>query len=131
MTNSQKTYTEDLADFGYKEQRAAQDLFEAWKSNGLPVDFWNNGVKIGFNMNSGYVFLTNSEYQVAMCETNEQDQLELYSFYTSPYEGKEGSFDELLEEDKEMHPEDQEWFQEIADNINRSDELPDLEEEEE
>jgi len=29
-----------------------------------------------------------------------------------------------------MHPEDQEWFQEIADNINRSDELPDLEEEE-
>ena len=55
-------------------------------------------------MNSGYVFLTNSEYQVAMCETNEQDQLELYSFYTSPYEGKEGSFDELLEEYKEMHP---------------------------
>ena len=130
MTNSQKTYTEDLADFGYREQRAAQDLFEAWKLNGLPVDFWNNGVKIGFNMNSGYVFLTNSDYQVAMCTTNEQDQLELYSFYTSPYEGKEGSFDELLEEYKEMHPEDQEWFQEIADNINRSDELPDLEEEE-
>ena len=38
--------------------------------------------------------------------------------------------DELLEEYKEMHPEDQEWFQEIADNINRSDELLDLEEEE-
>ena len=97
MANSAKTYTEDLADFGYREQRAAQDLFEAWKSNGLPVDFENNGVRIAFNMNSGYVFLTNSEYQVAMCETNEQDQLELYSFYTSPYEGKEGSFDELLE----------------------------------
>ena len=130
MTNSQKTYTEDLADFGYREQREAQDLFEAWKSNGLPVDFYNSGVKIGFNMNSGYVFLTNSEYQVAMCETNEQGKLELFSFYSSPYEGKEGSFDELLEEYKEMHPEDQEWFQEIADNINRSDELPDLEEEE-
>ena len=108
MANSQKTYTEDLADFGYREQRAAQDLFEAWKLNGLPVDFWNNGVKIGFNMNSGYVFLTNSDYQVAMCTTNEQDQLELYSFYTSPYEGKEGSFDELLEEYEDMHPEDQE-----------------------
>ena len=129
MANSQKTYTEDLADFGYREQRAAQDLFEAWKSNGLPVAFWNNGVKIGFNMNSGYVFLTNSDYQVAMCETNEHCNLELFSFYSSPYEGKEGSFDELLEEYKEMHPEDQEWFQEIADNINRSDELPDLEEE--
>ena len=130
MTNSQKTYTEDLADFGYREQEEAKNLFQAWRESGLPVDFWNNGVRIAFNMNSGYVFLTNSEYQVAMCETNEQDQLELYSFYSSPYEGKEGSFDELLEEYKEMHPEDQEWFQEIADNINRSDELPDLEEEE-
>ena len=107
------------------------NLFQAWRESGLPVDFWNNGVKIGFNMNSGYVFLTNSDYQVAMCTTNEQDQLELYSFYTSPYEGKEGSFDELLEDYKDMHPEDQEWLQQIAENINRSDELPDLEEEEE
>ena len=131
MANSQKTYTEDLADFGYREQRAAQDLFEAWKTNGLPVDFWNNGVKVAFNMNSGYVFLTNSDYQVAMCTTNEHGKLELYTFYTSPYEGKEGSFDELLEEYEDMHPQDQEWFQEIADNINRSDELPDLDEEEE
>ena len=130
MANLQKTYTEDLADFGYREQEEAKNLFQAWRESGLPVDFYNSGVKIGFNMNSGYVFLTNSDYQVAMCTTNEQDQLELYSFYTSPYEGKEGSFDELLEEYKEMHPEDQEWFQEIADNINRSDELPDLEEEE-
>lgn len=130
MLEFTKSYTEDLAAFGYREQRAAQDLFEAWKLNGLPVDFWNSGVKIGFNMNSGYVFLTNSDYQVAMCTTNEQDQLELYSYYSSPYEGKEGSFDELLEEYEDMHPEDQEWFQEIADNINRSNELPDLEEEE-
>ena len=130
MLEFTKSYTEDLAAFGYREQRAAQDLFEAWKSNGLPVDFYNSGVKIGFNMNSGYVFLTNSDYQVAMCETNEHGKLVLYSFYSSPYEGKEGSFDELLEEYEDMHPEDQEWFQEIADNINRSDELPDLEEEE-
>ena len=80
-------------------------------------------------MNSGYVFLTNSEYQVAMCETNEQDQLELYSFYTSPYEGKEGSFDELLEEYKDRNFEYQEWFQQLAENIDRSDELPELDEE--
>ena len=131
MTYQTKTYTEDLADFGFREQEEAKDLFQAWRESGLPIDFENNGVKIAFNMNSGYVFLTNSEYQVAMCTTNEQDQLELYSFYSSPYEGKEGSFNELLEEYKEMHPEDQEWFQQIAENTNRSDELPDLEEEEE
>ena len=93
MLEFTKSYTEDLADFGYREQRAAQDLFEAWKSNGLPVDFYNSGVKIGFNMKSGYVFLTNSDYQVAMCTTNEHGKLELYSFYTSPYDCKEGSFD--------------------------------------
>ena len=129
MTYQTKTYTEDLADFGFREQEEAKDLFQAWRESGLPIDFENNGVRIAFNMNSGYVFLTNSEYQVAMCTTNEQDQLELYSFYSSPYEGKEGSFDELLEEYEDMHPEDQEWFQQIADNINRSEELPTLEEE--
>ena len=129
MTYQTKTYTEDLADFGFREQEEAKDLFQAWRESGLPIDFENNGVKIAFNMNSGYVFLTNSEYQVAMCETNDNGKLELFSFYSSPYEGKEGSFDELLEEYKDMHPEDQEWFQQIADNTNRSDELPELEEE--
>jgi len=126
MTYQTKTYTEDLADFGFREQEEAKDLFQAWRESGLPIDFENNGVKIAFNMNSGYVFLTNSEYQVAMCETNDNGKLELFSFYSSPYEGKEGSFDELLEEYKDMHPEDQEWFQQIADNTNRSDELPEL-----
>jgi len=129
MTYQTKTYTEDLADFGFREQEEAKDLFQAWRESGLPIDFENNGVKIAFNMNSGYVFLTNSEYQVAMCETNDNGKLELFSFYSSPYEGKEGSFDELLEEYKDMHPEDQKWFQQISENTNRSDELPELDEE--
>ena len=131
MTYQTKTYTEDLADFGFREQEEAKDLFQAWKESGLPIDFENNGVKIAFNMNSGYVFLTNSEYQVAMCVQGEKNKLELQSFYSSPYEGREGFFDELLEEYKEMHWEDQEWFQQIADNTNRSDDLPELDEEEE
>ena len=69
-------YTENLADFGYMEQDKAKDIFEAWKLNGLPRDFDNDGVKLAFNMNSGNVFLTNAEYQVSMCGDNE----ELYSF---------------------------------------------------
>ena len=129
MTYQTKTYTEDLADFGFREQEEAKDLFQAWRESGLPIDFENNGVKIAFNMNSGYVFLTNSEYQVAMCVQGKNNKLELQSFYSSPYEGREGFFDELLEEYKDMHWEDQEWFQDIANNINRSDELPTLEEE--
>ena len=112
-------YTENLADFGYREQDEAKDIFEAWKLNGLPKDFDNNGVKLAFNMNSGYVFLTNAEYQVAMCGDNK----ELYSFYTSPYEGHEGSFEDLLDEYENMNKEDQEWFRDIAQNINRLDEI--------
>ena len=131
MANLQKTYTEDLADFGYKEQEEAKDLFQAWRETGLPVDFWNEGVRIGFNMNSGYVFLVNSELQVAMCDKDEKGKLSLYSFYSSPYEGKEGSFDELLDEYEDMQPEDQEWFHQLAESIDRSEELPDLEGEEE
>ena len=126
-----KTYTEDLADFGYREQEEAKNLFQAWRESGLPVDFWNQGVKIGFNMNSGYVFLINSDLQVAMCDTDNNGKPYLYSHYLSPYEGREGSFEELLDEYEDMHSEDQEWLQQIAENINRSDELPDLEEEQE
>ena len=112
-------YTENLEDFGYREQDEAKDIFEAWKKNGLPQDFENDGVKLAFNMNSGFVFLTNAEYQVAMCG----DDQELYSFYTSPYEGKEGSFEDLLEEYEDMHREDKQWFKDIAKNINREKEI--------
>ena len=112
-------YTEKLEDFGYREQDEAKNIFEAWKLNGLPEDFENDGVRLAFNMNSGYVFLTNDQYQVAMCGDNK----ELYSFYTSPYEGHEGSFEDLLDKYENMNEEDQEWFRSIAENINRLDEI--------
>jgi hypothetical protein len=111
-------YTENLADFGYREQDEAKEIFAAWKKNGLPQDFENDGVRLAFNMNSGYVFLTNNEYQVAMCDGDA-----LYSFYTSPYEGIEGSFEDLLDEYKDMHEEDKQWFKDIAENIGREEEI--------
>ena len=112
-------YTENLADFGYREQDEAKEIFAAWKKNGLPQDFENDGVRLAFNMNSGYVFLTNNEYQVAMCGEDKK----LYSFYTSPYEAIEGSFEDLIDEYENMHPEDKEWLRNIAENINRLSEL--------
>lgn len=106
MTN---TYTENLADFGYRELDEASKLLSAIK-NGLPDDFYDQGIKVGFNMNSGYVFLTNDDYQVAMYDDESE---ELYSFYTTPYEGLEGCYEELLQEYDDMHPEDQEFMNEI------------------
>ncbi len=111
-------YTENLADFGYREQDEAKEIFAAWKKNGLPQDFENDGVRLAFNMNSGYVFLTNNEYQVAMSDGDA-----LYSFYTSPYEGIEGSFEDLLDEYKNMNEEDKQWFKDIAENIGREKEI--------
>ena len=102
-------YTEDLAEFGYREQNMVMDLFIAWRANGLPDDFENEGVRIGFNKNSGYVFLTNSDYQCCM---NVEGKLE--SYYYTPYEGHEGYYDELMVDYDNMHPEDQEFMDSLS-----------------
>ena len=107
-------YTEDLAKFGFRELDEAGNLLKAIKK-GLPSDFDDQGIKVGFNMNSGNVFLINEEYQVAFVD----DQGSLYSFYSSPYEGKEGSFEDLKEKFNDMHNEDQEWFQDLAKSLNK------------
>ena len=99
--------TTDLSKFGAREREMASELLNAM-SKGLPEDFYDVGVQIMMNKSSGNVFLTNSEYQVAMMNGDE-----LESFYTTPYEGREGFFEELKEEYKDMHPEDQEWFRQL------------------
>ena len=101
-------YTEDLAEFGTRELKEAGKLLTAI-GRGLPDDFYQDGIKVGFNKNSGYVFLTNSDYQTALVD----DDGELYSFYSTPYEGREGSYQELMEEYEDMHPEDQEYMKDL------------------
>jgi hypothetical protein len=113
------TTTTDLSKFGFREIKMVADLLNAWIQHGLPTDFENNEVVPMMNYQSGAVFLTNSEFQAAMMNG---DKLEV--FYSSPYEGKEGFFYELIDEYKEMHPEDQEWFQSIAESLNKK--LPEL-----
>lgn len=110
-------YTENLADFGYREYEELKKILEAWfDGNGLPDDFDDSGVRPAFNRNSGYVFLTNDDYQVAI-EVDGQ----LESFYTTPYEGFEGTYDELIEEaDEDWNDEDLEYLKDLA--VNRGDE---------
>jgi hypothetical protein len=98
-------YTEDFSKFGFRELDEAGQL-----QNGLPSDFEDEGIKVGFNMHSGYVFLTNSEFQVAMVD----DKGKLYSFYTTPYQGYEGSLEELLEEYDNMNDEDKDFVDELV-----------------
>lgn len=114
-----ESYTEDLSKFGYREKAIANDLIQALNNKKTPDDFDLSGVKVAFNMMSGYVFLTNDEYQVCMID----DENNLYSFYTLMYEGLEGDFDELLEQYEDMHPQDQEQFRDIAKNIGKEEEI--------
>lgn len=99
--------TTDFAKFGNRERKMAEELLRAWREQGLPDDFDDDKVTIMMNHNSGNVFLTNAEYQVAMMNG---DTLE--SFYTCPYCGHEGFKDEM-----EHNPENSEcteYLQEIG-----------------
>lgn len=109
-----ETTTINLSKFGYRERKMAEELLRAWREQGLPEDFYDDEVSIMLNINSGYVFLTNADYQVAMLNG---DKLE--SFYVSPYEGREGFCDELAYEYDSMHPEDKEWLNELRESIER------------
>lgn len=112
---SRDFYTEDMGDIlsCARERRMAMEILQAWDEDGLPDDFSAFGIRFAFNKNSGYVFLVNEDYQVAMMNG---DRLE--SFYSSPYAGKEGFFEDLKEEYEDMHPEDQKWFRQIANMLD-------------
>ena len=85
--------TTNLSDFGYRELIMLEELLKAMREQGLPDDFYNDEVHPMMNQSSGNVFLTNSDYQVAMLNG---DKLE--SFYFLSYHGNEGFLDELIEE---------------------------------
>ena len=110
----QNVYTENLNDIiSFDRERAlAIELLQAWGEQGLPLDFYEQGVKIACNRNSGDVFLVNDAYQCAMMNG---DKLE--SFYNSPYDGHEGFLDELIDmADDTWHEDDIEWLEDIKSN---------------
>lgn len=105
-----KITTTDLSDYGYRELMELELLLKAYREQGLPIDFNNDDVVPMFNMNSGNVFLTNSDFQVAMLNG---DKLE--SFYCCPQCGHEGFLDEMdhNEDDKEC----QEYLKDIKNGV--------------
>jgi|ERR1035437_2409569 formylmethanofuran dehydrogenase subunit E len=89
--------TTNLSDFGYRELAMLRDLIDAMLKQGLPDEFSTDEVTPMMNQNSGNVFLTNSEYEVAMLNG---DKLE--SFYSCVECGNEG-FKEDIAWDSEKH----------------------------
>lgn len=87
--------TTDLAKFGNREKAMAGELLLAMEKQGLPEDFLDEEVTVMMNFNSGNVFLTNSEFQVAMMNGEK-----LESFYSCPNCGAEGFLDEVKDIDE-------------------------------
>lgn len=94
MTHTQQEIvTKDFSRFGHRERELAEELLKAWRVQGLPDEFYNEEVEIFFNTHSGYVFLSNCEYQVAMMNDNK-----LEMFYTDFETGEEGFLEDLSKE---------------------------------
>jgi hypothetical protein len=82
--------TTDLSKFGYRERKMAEEPLQEWNQGNLPEEFYNDEVTIMMNTYSGNVFLTNSEFQVAMMNG---DTLEI--FYSCPECGQEGFLEDF------------------------------------
>ncbi len=108
--------TTNLADFGHRERKLLIELLKAQNEEGLPDDFGGENVHPMMNQNSGNVFLTNEDFDVAMINDNTG---KLESFYTLHGTGKEGFLDDLLQmyNDGEIDDDDDvEQFKNIAEN---------------
>jgi hypothetical protein len=58
----------NLEGFGFRELDIASKLMAKVSEYGYPRDFSDSGISLAFNTNTGYVFLTNDDYQVLMLE---------------------------------------------------------------
>lgn len=101
------TTTTNLAEFGWREREMAAELLTASCKHGFPEDFEDDEVVIMMNKESGNVFFTNAECQVAMMNG---DKLE--SFYSCSNCGWEGFKEEMAhnKDDKDC----QEYLQQIG-----------------
>lgn len=99
------TNTNDLSKFGYIELKETARLLNAYVDNGKNI-LDGDGVKVGFNPNSGCVFLVDEDYNVAMMNG---DDLELW--YNCPICGHEGFLEDM------QHGEDDEECQEYLKDI--------------
>ena len=64
--------TADLSKFGYRELDEAGKLLIAYAKNG--VDFLSDGITLNFNTNSGFVFLSDEDYNVGILNEGKVEQ---------------------------------------------------------
>jgi hypothetical protein len=85
--------TQDFADFGHREREEAGELLRTFGTDKDDTLFLENDVKVEFNPYSGYVFLVDGDYNVAMMNG---DRLE--NFFSCPNCGNEALQSEFREQ---------------------------------
>ncbi len=115
------THTRDLSQMPLDQ---VKDLFVALDNDGWPSDFSERNVVVEYNKKSGNVYFTNDNSDCCMINTNSK---QLESHYSTPCQGYEGFFDDLVHYFDRMNEDDQEYVRNIAANIDREDDLPPLE----
>ena len=100
----------NFADFGYRELGEAGTLLSMYADGNVSrmgKDYFSGpyGIQVGFNKNSGNVFLVDEDYNVLM-----YDGTELDLFINTPYSGEEGFYDDLMEMYEDLDEEDQEYL---------------------
>jgi len=80
--------TADFSKFGYRELQLASELLQAYLKQG--AEFLTDGITLNFNINSGFVFLSDEDYNVAMLNGEELEQ-----FFSCPECGTEGFKEEF------------------------------------
>ena len=112
----------DLSAWGARELIIAADILTAYAHAGstyagtaynyLPESWYDDGVHLEFNPYSGCVFLTNSDCQVLVLGDGG-----LVGFYSTPYDGHEGTLDELRDAyDADWHDEDKQYLLDILES---------------
>jgi len=87
--------TENFSEFGYREKKSAIELLNAWiegKTARPQLELGDN-VRPAFNKHSGWVFLTNDEYEAFIL--NGENELEIH--LNCPQCGYEGFPDALVD----------------------------------
>ena len=116
MSQRSYYYEADFNGFGYRELDEAGKLLTFYAADPtsaltpIALDYFGAGysgsyVKVGFNANSGNVFLIDEDFNVIMPNRGKLDL-----FITTPYSGEEGFYDDLMEMYNELDPEDQEYL---------------------
>lgn len=106
-----------LDGFGHRELAQAISLLTAYaEADHLPSQWANRMVTLDFNPHSGMVFLTNDEYQALVLD---DETSELALWYSTPYNGYEGTLPELCQQwlDMDCHK-DSEGFLHLDDELS-------------